>query len=40
MKVEKYRRKYQRRRGLYERLSDIWYNQLDIVLNLIMGKGC
>ena len=39
MKVEKYRRKYQRRRGLYERLSDICYKQLDNVLNLILDRG-
>lgn len=39
MDVEKHRRRYQRRSGLYERLSDIWYKQLDIVLNLIMERG-
>lgn len=31
MKVEKYRRKYQRRRGLYERLSDICF-RLEVII--------
>ena len=40
MDVVKYRRKHQRHKRLFDRLSAIWVKQLNIVLDFYHEKGC